>query len=83
MSPLHGLIKVCILKDQQRRFASGLKRNVLHSAAGLLHDLLSCRRAAREGNLIDVRVLRNRGACDSSIAVENVHYSWRKTGFLD
>jgi len=83
MTPLDGLVEICVFEYQEWRFAAGLESYVLQRSAGLLHHFLTCCRAAGEGDLVDIGMLRDGGACDSALTVDDVHHSGREPSLSD
>ncbi len=54
------LVKISIIKDDQRALATELKRHALEVAFGsILHDLVANKAGAGESNLVDVWVASN------------------------
>jgi hypothetical protein len=49
----------------------------------LLHHLLTCGRAAGESDLVNIGVLRDGGACDLALAIDDVDHSGREAGVSD
>ena len=83
VAPLDGLVEIGVVEDQQRRLAARLERDVLHVDGGHLHDLPARRRAAGEGDLVDIQMRRDGGAAVLAVAVQHVHHPWREAGLFD
>jgi len=83
VTPLDRLAEICVFEHEEGRFAAGFESDVLHRSAGLLHDFLTCCRAAGESDLVDVGMLRDGGSCDFALAVDDVDHSWRETGLFN
>jgi hypothetical protein len=83
MTPPDRLVEVCVFKHKEWRFAAGLESYVLQRSAGLFHHFLAHRRAAGESDLVNIGVLRDGGACDLALAVDDVDHSGREAGVSD
>ena len=81
--PGGGELEVGVVEDEQGGLAARLERDVLHGRRRHAHDLLARRGAAREGDLVDVRVLHQRGAGLAPAPVDDVDHARREAGLLD
>ena len=81
--PFGSLLEVRVAEDDKRRLAARLESDVLHRPRGHLHDLLTGGRGAREGDLVDVGMVDERGASDAAQAIDDVDDTRREAGFLD
>jgi hypothetical protein len=81
--PLYCLLHIRVVEDEQWRLASSLKRDILEPYRSHFHDLSSRCGRSRECNLVDQRVLDQRRASLTAIAIHDVDNAGRKTSFLD
>lgn len=64
IDPLDGLVEVCILKHNAGRLSPKLQRDTLQICLGRrAKDPLSDRRAASEGDFVDIGVLGEASTC--------------------
>ncbi|KAI6764396.1 hypothetical protein HG530_008185 [Fusarium avenaceum] len=83
MRPLHSLIQLCIVKNQQRRLSARLEGDVLERLGRNAHDASSCGRGAGKGDLIHQRMLHQRSTRVFSKTVDDVDHAGRETSLLD
>ena len=79
---LDGLVERGVVEDDVRGLAAELERQLLARACELALDRLADLRRAREGDLVDVGVLDQLGAC-ASVARDDVDDAGRQLGLAE
>ena len=81
--PFDRLLQIRVVEDQQRALAARLQGDVLHVHGRHLHNLPSCRRAPREGNLVHIQMARECRARFLTDPVQDVHHPGWEAGLFD
>lgn len=84
VDPRDGVVDVGVREDDVGRLTTQLQRDLLEVALGRrLQDLTADQGRAREGDLVDIHVVRDGRTCDAAKAREDVDDARREASLLD
>jgi hypothetical protein len=78
-STIDGCFKISVSEEDVRRFSSQLERDPFNRISGCFHNLLSHHSAAREGDLVHLRMLDQGGSGCFTKPRYDIHYPGRQS----